>query len=192
MSSTSLEKAREALERLQVAMKMPTIRSGKLNDGVIFSLRSGSGKVYVGFEYEGRIEYELKDLLVRYVAYKSMGYLYESSEGVFEEAPVEFGVLEKVEVKSKYELARLAEVYMLELGKDVCVNVYKPEELRRGFAMGLYENDSRIKDIEKYKKMKEKELELESMGLDVDEYRRVRMVEIRGLKDELYEKMVRF
>ena len=101
-------------------------------------------------------------------------------------------MLEKVEVKSKYELARLAEVYMLELGKDVCVNVYKPEELRRGFAMGLYENDSRIKDIEKYKKMKEKELELESMGLDVDEYRRVRMVEIRGLKDELYEKMVRF
>ena len=88
------------------------------------------------------------------------------------------------------QLARLAEVYMLELGKDVCVNVYKPEELKRGFAMGLYENDSRIKDIEKYNKMKEKELE--SMGLDVDEYRRVRMVEIRGLKDELYEKMVRF
>ena len=56
--------------------------------------------------------------------------------------------------------------------------------------MGLYENDSRIKDIEKYKKMKEKELE--NMGLDVDEYRRVRMVEIRGLKDELYEKMISF
>lgn len=107
MSSTSLEKARDALERLQLAMKMPTIRPCKLNDGVIFSLRTGSGNVYVGFEYEGSIEYELKDLLLRYVAYKSMGYLYESSEGVFEEAPVEFGVLEKVEVKSKYELACL-------------------------------------------------------------------------------------
>jgi hypothetical protein len=190
MSSSSLEKAREALERLEVAMKMPTIRSSKLNDGVIFSLRTGSGKVYVGFEYEGRIEYELKDLLVRYVAYKSMGYLYESSAGVLDDVPVEFGVLEKVEVKSKYELARLAEVYMLELGKDVCVNVYKPEELKRGFAVGLYENDLRIKDIEKYKKMKEKELD--SLGVDIVEYRKGRMVEIRGLKDELYEKMIKF
>ena len=173
-------------------MKMPLIdeRPRKLNDGVIFSLRSDSGLVYIGFEYEGRIEYELKDLLVRYVAYKSMGYLYESSAGVLEEAPVEFEVIEKVEVKSKYELARIAESYMLKLGKNVCVNVYKPEELKRGFGVGLYDNDSRIKDIEKYKKMKEKEME--SMGLDVAEYRRERLVEIRGIKEDLYNKMIKF
>lgn len=190
MSSSSLEKAREALEKLELVMKMPTIIPSKLKDGVIYSLRSSKGKVYIGFEYEGRIEYELKDLLLRYVAYKSMGYLYESSAGVLDDAPVEFAVVEKVEVKSKYELGRLAEVYMLELGNDVCVNVYKPEELKRGLGIGLYENDSRIDDIEKYKKMKEKELE--GMEVDVVEYRRARMVEIRGLKEELYEKMIMF
>lgn len=187
---SSLEKARVALEDLEKLVNIIPASKKALKMGVIYSLRSGSGKVYVGFEYEGNIEKELKDLLVRYVAYKSLGYLYESSECVLEDAPVEFILLEKVEVKSKYDLARLAGVYMLELGKDVCVNVYKPEELKRGFAIGLYENDSRIKDIEKYKKMKENELY--SIELDVAEYRRARMVEIRALKDELYDRMIKF
>jgi len=80
------------------------VSSGKKGrSGVIYSLRLQSGAVYVGFEYEGNIEKELKDLLVRYVGYKSMGYLYESSEGVLEDGPVELRVLDKIEVSSKYE-----------------------------------------------------------------------------------------
>jgi hypothetical protein len=33
---------------------------------------------------------------------------------------------------------------MLELGWDVCVNVYKAEDLKRVFAIGLYEYDKRL------------------------------------------------
>lgn len=187
---SSLDKARVALEDLEKLVNIIPASKKALNMGVIYSLSSKVGRVYVGFEYEGNIEKELKDLLVRYVGYKSLGYLYESSAGVLEDGIVEFAVIEKLLVSSKYELARKAEEYMLGLGRDVCVNVYKPEELKRGFAIGLYENDSRIKDIEKYKKMKEKELD--SIELDVAEYRRARMVEIRALKDELYEKIIKF
>jgi hypothetical protein len=148
------------------------------------------GRVYIGFEYEGNIEKELKDLLVRYVGYKSMGYLYESSAGVLEDGIVEFGVIEKLLVSSKYDLARKAEVYMLELGQSVCVNVYKAEELKRGFAIGLYEDDERLVEVERYKSEKEKELML--LGVDVVEYRKGRMAEIRSMKDELYEKIIKF
>jgi hypothetical protein len=119
-----------------------------------------------------------------------MGYLYESSEGVLEDGAVELRVLDKIEVSSKYELARLAERYMLELGRVVCVNVYKPEELKRGLAIGLYDDDARLEDIERYKEKKEKELY--SLGVDVLEYRKVRMAEIRSMKDELYEKIIKF
>ena len=122
---------------------------------------------------------------MRYVGYKFLGYLYESSAGVFEDGIVDFALLEKVLVSSKYELGRKAEEYMLELGREVCVNIYKPEELRRGFAIGLYEDDVRLEEIERYKLIKEKELD--SMGVDVVEYRKERMVEIRSMRDELYE-----
>jgi hypothetical protein len=161
-----------------------------LKMGVIYSLSSKLGRVYIGFEYEGNIEKELKDLLVRYVGYKSMGYLYESSAGVLEDGIVEFGVIEKLLVSSKYDLARKAEVYMLELGQSVCVNVYKAEELKRGFAIGLYEDDERLVEVERYKSEKEKELML--LGVDVVEYRKGRMAEIRSMKDELYEKIIKF
>jgi hypothetical protein len=158
--------------------------------GVIYSLSSKLGRVYIGFEYEGNIEKELKDLLVRYVGYKSLGYLYESSAVVLEDGIVEFAVIEKLLVSSKYDLARKAEVYMLELGRDVCVNVYKAEELKRGFAIGLYEDDERLLEVERYKSKKEKELLL--LGVDVVEYRKARMAEIRSMKDELYEKIIKF
>jgi len=189
-SKSSLLKARAALDDLSKVVNISVSSGKKTRSGVIYSLRSKSGAVYVGFEYEGNIEKDLKDLLVRYVGYKSMGYLYESSEGVLEDGPVELRVLDKIEVSSKYELARLAERYMLELGRVVCVNVYKPEELKRGLAIGLYDDDARLEDIERYKEKKEKELY--SLGVDVLEYRKVRMAEIRSMKDELYEKIIKF
>ena len=190
-SSSSLEKARVALEELNKIVSIsPASASKPLNMGVIYSLKSENGRVYIGSEYEGRIAKELKDLLVRYVGYKSMGYLYESSAGVFEDGIVDFALLEKVLVSSKYELARKAEEYMLELGRDVCVNIYKPENLRRGFAIGLYEDDIRLEEIERYKLIKEKELE--SMGVYVVEYSKERMVYIRSMRDELYEKQISF
>jgi len=186
----SLSKARAALEELAKIVNINPAPSKKTRSGVIFSLRSKAGLVYIGFEYEGRIEYELKDLLVRYLAYVDMGYLFESSASVFADGPVEFRVLEKIEVSSKYELAARAEGYMLELGASVCVNVYKPEELLRGFAVVLYDGDKRIDEIEKYKSEKEKELE--GITDDVREYKRQRMVELREMKEELYEKLIEF
>ena len=158
--------------------------------GLIYSLSSKVGRVYIGFEYEGNIEKELKDLLVRYVGYKSLGYLYESSAGVLEDGIVEFAVIEKLLVSSKYELARKADEYMLGLGRSVCVNVYNAEELKRGFAIGLYKDDERLLEVERYKSKKEKELLL--LGVDVVEYRKARMAEIRSMKDELYEKIIKF
>jgi len=187
----SLLKARAALEELNKIVNISVASSKKeLKMGVIYSLSSEKGGVYIGSEYEGNIEKELKDLLVRYVGYKSLGYLYESSAGVLEDGIVNLRVLEKVLVSSKYELARKAEVYMLELGRDVCVNIYKPEELKRGFAIGLYEDDERLVEVERYKSKKEKELLL--LGVDVVEYRKARMAEIRSMKDELYEKIIMF
>jgi hypothetical protein len=187
---SSLEKARVALEDLEKLVNINVSSKKALKMGVIYSLSSKLGRVYIGFEYEGNIEKELKDLLVRYVGYKSMGYLYESSAGVLEDGIVEFGVIEKLLVSSKYDLARKAEVYMLELGQSVCVNVYKAEELKRGFAIGLYEDDERLVEVERYKSEKEKELML--LGVDVVEYRKGRMAEIRSMKDELYEKIIKF
>ena len=104
---SSLLKARVALEDLEKLVNINVSSSKKeLKMGVIYSLSSKLGRVYIGFEYEGNIEKELKDLLVRYVGYKSMGYLYESSAGVLEDGIVEFGVIEKLLVSSKYDLAR--------------------------------------------------------------------------------------
>lgn len=187
---SSLDKARVALEDLEKLVNISAASKKALKMGLIYSLSSKVGRVYIGFEYEGNIEKELKDLLVRYVGYKSLGYLYESSAGVLEDGIVEFAVIEKLLVSSKYELARKADEYMLGLGGSVCVNVYNADELKRGFAIGLYKDDSRIKDIERYKKMKEKELLL--LGVDVVEYRKARMAEIRSMKDELYDRMIKF
>ena len=105
-SLSSLEKARVALEDLEKLVNISGKKSKELKMGVIYSLSSKVGRVYIGFEYEGNIEKELKDLLVRYVGYKSLGYLYESSAGVLEDGIVEFALIEKLLVSSKYELAR--------------------------------------------------------------------------------------
>ena len=62
--------------------------------------------------------------------------------------------------------------------------------MKRGFAIGLYEDDERLVEVERYKSEKEKELML--LGVDVVEYRKGRMAEIRSMKDELYEKIIKF
>ena len=104
---SSLLKARVALEDLEKLVNINVSSSKKyLKMWVIYSLSSRLGGVYIGFEYEVNIEKELKDLLLRYVGYKSMGYLYESSAGVLEDGIVEFGVIEKLLVSLKYDLAR--------------------------------------------------------------------------------------
>ena len=187
---SSLDKARVALEDLEKLVNISAASKKALKMGLIYSLSSKVGRVYIGFEYEGNIEKELKDLLVRYVGYKSLGYLYESSAGVLEDGIVEFAVIEKLLVSSKYELARKADEYMLGLGGSVCVNVYNADELKRGFAIGLYKDDKRLLEVERYKSKKEKELLL--LGVDVVEYRKARMAEIRSMKDELYEKIIKF
>ena len=137
-----MDKAYKALEELRLMVGADVINSEvktRVNEkiGLIYSLRSKGGKVYIGFEYEKNVEKMLKDLLVRYVAYMEMGYLHESSSGVLNDAPVSYKLLERVEVKSKYELGRLAEVYMLNMSG--VVNLWKPEELLRGVMIGLYE-----------------------------------------------------
>ena len=194
-SSSSLSQARAALEGLRALLgggsdEKPQTQVKK---GVVFSLSSVSGKVYIGFEYDNKVEKLLKDLLVRHVSYLEMGYLHESSTGVLDEGPVSYKVLKRVDVKSKYELGRIAESYMLELdeGLDV-VNLWKPEELLRGEMVGLYDDDSRIEDVERYKKDKWEELMRVHGSKDkVIEYRKSRMSDLRELKDELYDMLIK-
>jgi hypothetical protein len=190
-----MEKAYKALEELRllvgggdVALDKKTRVNEKI--GLIYSLRSKGGKVYIGFEYEKNVIKMLKDLLVRYVAYMEMGYLHEASAGVLNDAPVSYKLLKRVEVKSKYELGKLAEEYMLDMS-DV-VNLWRPEELLRGNVIGLYENDERIEEVEIYKNEKWEEL-VEKYGSEekAREYRKMRMLELRELKDELYEMMIK-
>ena len=192
MSKSSLESARAALSGLKVLL------GGVVDDekvqkkckiGVIFSLSSDSGKVYIGSEYDNNVEKLIKDLLVRHVSYMEMGYLHEASTGVLDEGPVSYKVLKIVEVRSKYELSRMAEEYMLDDELDI-VNMWKPEELLRGVQIGLYEDDSRIEEVERYKKLKREELMKEYESEDkMIEYRRMRMCELRELKEELYDMM---
>lgn len=155
-----MEKAYKALDDLRLLMGLEKEeKEGKsVKMGVIYSLSSKGGKVYIGFEYDRNIENIIKDLLVRYVSYMEMGYLHESSAGVLNDAPVSYKLLERVEVSSKYELARKAEVYMLEM-EDV-VNIWKPEELMRGVRIGLFDDDDSIEEVERYKKEKEEELKV--------------------------------
>jgi hypothetical protein len=190
-----MDKAYKALEELRLMVGVDVVNSEvktRVNEkiGLIYSLRSKGGKVYIGFEYEKNVEKMLKDLLVRYVAYMEMGYLHESSAGVLNDAPVSYKLLERVEVKSKYELGRLAEVYMINMSG--VVNLWKPEELLRGVMIGLYEKDERIEEVEIYKNDKWEEL-VERYGSEekAREYRKMRMYELRELKDELYEMMIK-
>ena len=189
-----MDKAYKALEELRLMVGVDVVNSEvktRANEkiGLIYSLRSKGGKVYIGFEYEKNVVKMLKDLLVRYIAYMEMGYLHESSAGVLNDAPVSYKLLERVEVKSKYELGRLAEVYMLNMSG--VVNLWKPEELLRGDMIGLYEKDERIEEVEIYKNDKWEEL-VERYGSEekAREYRKMRMYELRELKDELYEMMI--
>ena len=62
--------------------------------------------------------------------------------------------------------------------------------MKRGFAIGLYEDDERLVEVERYKLKKENELLM--LGVDVVEYRKARMAEIRSMRDELYEKLIKF
>ena len=56
-SSSSLEKARVALEELNKIVSISPVSASKpLKMGVIYSLKSENGRVYIGSEYEGRIE----------------------------------------------------------------------------------------------------------------------------------------
>jgi len=190
-----MEKAYKALEELRLLVGVGGVESderSRVNEkiGLIYSLRSKGGKVYIGFEYEKNVEKMLKDLLVRYVGYMEMGYLHESSAGVLNDAPVSYKLLKRVEVKSKYELARLAEEYMLDMSE--VVNLWRPEELLRGNVIGLYEKDERIEEVEMYKSEKWEEL-VEKYGSEEKaiEYRKMRMYELRELKEELYEMMIK-
>ena len=190
-----MEKAYKALDELRLLVGGGGVESderSRVNEkiGLIYSLRSKGGKVYIGFEYEKNVEKMLKDLLVRYVGYMEMGYLHESSAGVLNDAPVSYKLLKRVEVKSKYELARLAEEYMLDMS-DV-VNLWRPEELLRGNVIGLYEKDERIEEVDKYKSEKWEEL-VDKYGSEEKaiEYRKMRMYELRELKEELYEMMIK-
>jgi hypothetical protein len=187
-----MEKAYKALDELRLLVGGVELDSkSKVNEkiGLIYSLSSKGGKVYVGFEYEKNVEKMLKDLLVRYVGYMEMGYLHESSAGVLNDAPVSYKLLKRVEVKSKYELGRLAEEYMLEMSE--VVNLWRPEELLRGNVIGLYEKDERIEEVDKYKTEKWEEL-VEKYGSEKKaiEYRKMRMYELRELKEELYDMMI--
>ena len=111
--------------------------------------------------------------------------------GVLDEGPVSYKVLKRVDVKSKYELGRIAEEYMLDKGLDV-VNLWKPEELLRGEMVGLYDDDSRIEDVERYKKDKWEELMRVHGSKDkVIEYRKSRMSDLRELKEELYDMLIK-
>ena len=195
MSSSSLSQARAALEGLRALLGggVDEKPQAQVKKGVVFSLSSVSGKVYIGFEYDNKVEKLLKDLLVRHVSYLEMGYLHEASTGVLDEGEVCYKVLKRVEVKSKYELGRIAEEYMLELdeGLDV-VNLWKPEELLRGEMVGLYDDDSRIDDVERYKNEKWEELMSVHGSKDkVIEYRKSRMSDLRELKDELYDMLIK-
>jgi hypothetical protein len=208
-----METALEALNQLKLAIgggsdvsliKEVRIDSrGKLKDGVIYVLSNEEDdKYYIGFEYEGNIENELKDLIVRSIAYDKMGYLYEASNEIFKNTPVKFEILEKVSVKTKYVLAEYALNHMLELGKDRCVNIWNPVDLISSKVKNvslIWNNNKRVKEIEKYKSEKEEEMlkELLDEGYDLEyarmmmmEKRRETMIEIRKLKDYLYSEWI--
>jgi hypothetical protein len=69
--------------------------------------------------------------------------------------------------------------------------MWRPEELLRGNMIGLYEKDDRIKDVEVYENEKWEEL-VKKFGSDekAREYRKMRMYELRELKEDLYEMMI--
>lgn len=188
-----MEKAYKALEDLRLLLGGGSDEkpAAQRKIGIIYSLTSVSGKVYIGCEYDNNIEKQLKDLLVRHISYLEMGYLHEASTGVLDDGPVEYKVVKRIEVKSKYELSRIAEEYMLDDKLDI-VNIWKPEELLRGVQIGLYDDDSRIEEVERYKTVKTEELMKEYENEDkMIEYRRMRMSELRELKEELYDMMIK-
>lgn len=195
MSTSTLEDAKKALDNLNKILPVPITLEKKSKDkiGIIYSLSTTTipKKVYIGFEFIHNIEYELKDLLVRYMAYIDMGYLFEASAEVLKGAPVIYNELERLKIKDKYELANIAERYILELGSDICVNLWIPESLKRGLPIQLYDDDDRINDVEKYKAEKEEELlEEYETNEKIREYRKLRMCELRELKEELYDMMI--
>ena len=58
--------------------------------------------------------------------------------------------------------------------------------------IGLYEKDERIEEVDKYKSEKWEEL-VDKYGSEEKaiEYRKMRMYELRELKEELYEMMIK-
>lgn len=178
---------------IEIREKRVYNRSEKV--GIIFSLRSNkTGLVYIGSEYIGNIDRHLMDLVVRMLAFEDMGYIYDASYEVLRDGEVEFSVLERIEeISTKYELANIADRYILELGREVCVNIWDSESLlRKTEIKSLYDDDARIEDIENRKMEIEREL-LESNDNDekwFKEYRKERMRELRLAGEELYKKII--
>jgi hypothetical protein len=130
------------------------------------------------------------DLIVRMLAFDDMGYLYDASYEVLKDMSLDLVLLEVVlDVKTKYELCNIADMYAMRLGREKCVNMWYSESLLRKIdKVSLYDNDDRIRDVDIRKMEIEKKL-LEELGIDessLKEYRRERMIELREAGKELY------
>jgi hypothetical protein len=206
-----MDTALDALNRLKVAIgggsdsliKKVIINESKNGNksGVIYVLSNESGKYYIGFEYEGNIENEIKDLIVRSIAYDKMGYLYEASNEIFKNPPVKMEILEKVNVSSRIKLAEVALNHMLEMGMDRCVNIWNPVDMLGKVVRVrlIWGNNKMVKVIDRYKLEKENEMlgEFLEEGYDLHEARMLMlekrkdmMNEIRKLKDYLYDEWI--
>ena len=168
-------------------------RSVKL--GVVFSIISNvSGLVYIGSEYVGNMEMHIMDLCVRMLAFEDMGYIYDASYEVLKDMDVNLILLEIVkDVRTKYELCNIADMYVKRLGRDKCVNMWYSESLLRKIdKVSLYDNDVRIREVEIRKIDLEKELlkELGDNESRLKEYRRKRMIELREAGNEVYKTII--
>lgn len=168
-------------------------RSVKL--GVVFSIISNvSGLVYIGSEYVGNMEMHIMDLCVRMLAFEDMGYIYDASYEVLKDMDVNLILLEIVkDVRTKYELCNIADMYVKRLGRDKCVNMWYSESLLRKIdKVSLYDNDVRIREVEIRKIDLEKELlkELGDNESRLKEYRSKRMIELREAGNEVYKTII--
>lgn len=170
-------------------------RSEKL--GVVFSLISNdSGLVYIGSEYVGNLEVHIMDLLVRMLSFDDMGYLYDASYEVLKDMSFDVVLIDVLsDIKTKYELGNVADMYARRLGMGKCVNLWESESLLRKIDLvSLYDNDVRIRDVDIRKIELEKGV-LEGLENDesrLKEYRKERMLELREAGKELYKKIIMY
>lgn len=198
---SGLEDARRACDSLRLLMGVSEnedVKKSRLRMGIVFCLLGKGGKIYIGSEYESNIVCLLKDLCVRNRSYEELGYLYDASNEVLSKGNVRYVELCRMMVSKKLELCDMVNDEILKWGNK-CVNIWDAcDILKRADVPGVLDG----KDVEYNKFVKEKKKKendvikklMKENGISkkeseflLDNYRKDKMIEIRGKKDKMYE-----